>query len=258
MERFTLCPRDHAKWCLALLGLAALLALLPAGAGAEPGKDARDVARDRVEVRQGARETASDVGDVRRLENLVRHMDDAHARGDGLAEDRYRREVRTFLLRKTAEDRRDVAKDRRDLRQSSRELRADRRDARQDRRELSEANQEGSPAEARDARTELKQDRRDRRQDRQDRRADARDLAGSRNRFDHERDILAELRGLEPDVRRGDARAEARERQLLGDFISLTKQDARSAARETRQDRRELPQDRQDRRKDLEEGGAAK
>ncbi len=258
MKRFTLRPVIHVKSSPILLGLVAVVALLPAGAVADPGRGAGEVARDRAEVRQDRRELASDASDVGRLGEMLRHMDEAHARGDRLAEERYRREVRSFLQRKTAEDRRDVAKDRRDLRQSSQELRADRREVRQDRRELRETNQEGNPAEVRDARSDLRQDQRDRRDARQDRRADARDLAGSTNRLDHERDILAELRGLQPDIRRGDARAEARERQLLGDFLALTKQDARSAARETRQDRRELRQDRGEGGQVLEEGGEKK
>jgi len=110
-----------------------------------------------------------------------------------------------------------VARDRREARASARELRRDRR--------------QGSPG---------WDDRRDLRDDRLD-------LASSKGRLAREREIIYDLRTLQPRVRRDDPAAESRERELFQEFLSIARRDAIASGRELGEDRRELTEDRRDR-----------
>lgn len=239
MSRSTVSPREHGAARKArsgratFTGVAALLvlalfggtALTPRDAAADArGRGAKKATQDRVEVRQDRARLAKDRADIRRLANLIRHLDAARARGDRLAENRYRGRIHGFLRREVRETRRETARDRREARQGARAVRADRRDAPGDVRE--------------------------RAGDRRESRDDVRDTRESRDRLARERAILAELRSMDGAARRGHARIQARERALFDEFLRLTKRDARESARELRKDRRELRQERRDIRRD--------
>lgn len=246
--------RPRGRTLAAVSSLALLLGFLaPRGAATQPVQNAREAVQDRAALKRDRNQLADDTADVTRLATLIRQLDAARARGDRSAETRCRDQIRTFLRQEVAETRREAAQDRQELRASGQELRSERREVRRDRAELRDARANGTPAETRDARQDLRQDRRDRRDDRRDRRDDARDAAESRERLDRERAILAQLRSLQPDIRRGDGRAEARERLLLDEFLSLTRRDARESAKEQREDRREVREDRRERRDDRRE-----
>ncbi|HEY7728806.1 MAG TPA: hypothetical protein VID50_10175 [Candidatus Eisenbacteria bacterium] len=239
--------RPRGRTLAAVSSLALLLGFLaPRGAATQPVQNAREAVQDRAALKRDRNQLADDTADVTRLATLIRQLDAARARGDRSAETRCRDQIRTFLRQEVAETRREAAQDRQELRASGQELRSERREVRRDRAELRDARANGTPAETRDARQDLRQDRRDRRDD-------ARDAAESRERLDRERAILAQLRSLQPDIRRGDGRAEARERLLLDEFLSLTRRDARESAKEQREDRREVREDRRERRDDRRE-----
>jgi hypothetical protein len=237
MSRSTVSPREHvpARWrrpgAPALPGAATLLflvlfagtALAPGDAAADPpGRRAKETAQDRAELRRDRAQLANDRADIRRLSNLIRHLDAARARGDRLAGNRYRARIHAFLRREVRETRRETVQDRREAARSARDLRDDRRDASGDVRE--------------------------RAGDRRDLADDVRDSKESRDRLARERAILAELRSMNSPARRGHPRIEARERALFDEFLQLTKRDARESAKELREDRRGLRQDRQERR----------
>jgi hypothetical protein len=244
----------HAAAAIVAVAAVSLTAsLAPRGAFAQPAQNAKEAVQDRAEMARDRAQLADDVADVRRLERLLLGLDEARAKGDRQAETVHRNRIRAFLNREIAETRHEVAQDRREVKKSAQELRSERREVRRDRHERREARATGSPAERADAARDLRRDRRDLRDDRRDLRDDARDAAAAEARLAKEKELLLQLRALQPDVRKNVAGAEARERALLEEFLALVKQDARATAGELSEDRRELREDRRERRDDRRE-----
>jgi hypothetical protein len=244
----------------AIVASCALSALTPgqavAGTGetaAGTGQNAREARTDRAEIGVDRAQLRNDIGDVRRLERLLLRLDSAQKAGDKAAEERIRTRLHGFLRGETAEARHDLAADRRESARSRQEVRSERREVAGDKRELDKAREDGTEAERLDARRDLAHDRADLRDDRRDRRDDKRDRAASRLRLDRQREILVELRKMEPNLNHGDSSALARERSLYEEFLRISREDAAATGRELREDRRERREDRRERRDDRQE-----
>ena len=240
-----------AAWTVASFALAALM---PGQAAAGcAGQNAREARTDRAEIAVDRAQLRNDVGDVRRLERLLLRLDAAQRAGDKAAEEQIRKRLHGFLRGETAEARRDLTADRRESARSRQEVRNERREVAGDKRELDRARENGTDAEKLDARRDLARDRADLRDDRRDRRDDRRDRAASRQRLDRQREILIELRKMEPDLSHGNPAALSRERSLFEEFLRISREDATATGRELREDRRELREDRRERRDDRQE-----
>jgi hypothetical protein len=210
---------------------------------------ARDVAERRADRRQlatDAAQLAGDMGDVRRLERLVGELDAARSSGNKAAESAVQARIAAELRRETREGARDARQDRAERLGAAAEKASDRREIRRDRADRAVAT---SPAEGRDDRRDIRRDRRDLRDDRRDARDDARDAAASAVRAQRQRQILTELRQIQPGVSDG----AARQRALLDEFLQISREDARATGRELGEDRRELREDRRETRDDIRE-----
>jgi hypothetical protein len=228
------------------------ICLLAGSAMAQPGRNAKETTQNAREIRQDKRQLAGDIADVRWLEEQLRLLYRAHARRDRREEDRIRQKIRAFLKRETSESRRDVAQDRREVAKSAQEVRSERREVARDVREL-DRDKRTHAADVRDSQKDLRRDVRDLRDDRRDLRDDVRDTRASEIRLARQKEILRELRLLQPEIRQKKARALQRERDLFAEFLRLTRDDARATAKELREDRRETREDARERRDDRRE-----
>lgn len=178
----------------------------PMSVRAQAARDAREITTDRLQV-------AADMTDVRRLERLVAELEQARVSGNKAMELGLQQRIGAALRREAAEGRRDV-------RQDARETGAARREVRRDR-----------------ATTSPRAD------DRRDLRDDRRDAAASAGRANRQREIVAELRQIQPQVDNSLPSAVARQRVLLDEFLKVSRDDARASGREVGEDRRELRED---------------
>ena len=222
-------------------------------ATAQPRQNAYETRTDRAERAGDRAQLRDDIKDVRRFEQLLLRFDSAQHAGDRTAEEQARHRIYAYLRGETAEARRDVAADRRESSRSRQEVRSDRRELTRDHTDLDRARAGDFDAAIRDAERDLARDRHDLRDDRRDRVDDRRDLEGSRRRLARQQDILIELRRLEPDIRRGNPPARAKERALFEEFLRISRADAVATGRELREDRRETREDRRERRDDRRE-----
>ncbi len=242
-------PRNFAGF----MAIVALALAGPSVANAQPAQNAHEARTDRAEMARDRVQLRGDIQDVRRFERLLLRLDSAQRAGDKQGEAQARKRIYAFLRGEAGEGRRDVAADRRELGRSAQEVRSDRRELAHDQADLTRAKEGGTDADLRDAERDLARDRYDLRDDRRDRRDDRRDLEGSRRRSERQRDILRELRSIEPDMRRGNAPARSKERALFDEFLRISREDAVATGRELREDRRESREDYRERRDDRRE-----
>ncbi|MBL8952791.1 MAG: hypothetical protein JNK82_18565 [Myxococcaceae bacterium] len=175
------------------------------------------VAKDRQELRQDARQTRDDWRDAARLESLIARFDAARGRGDTRGLAAVEAELSRLLANELTESRRELSQDQRELGSDRRELR----------RDIANGRRAGVRAD----------DVRDLRDDRRDARAEA--VHGARVL-----QIDSELRGLSG---RADGPSLDRKRELMGELVVLARQEVRQDARESGEDRRELREDRRQR-----------
>ncbi len=194
---------------------ALLVALaLPAGARAQyvPDDHARDLARDRRELREDRRATEDDWRDLQHMKHLLARYDEARAHRDREELARVEERVSFALAREQREAQVETS---RDLADASRE----RREARQDW-------VEGRPGEA----------AHDRHEARQDRREAAGDVARA-NRISQIRREFESLRG------RTERRPLDRKRALISEVVRMARAEVRRDIHEARSDGRELRRD---------------
>lgn len=233
-----------------IVSLIAALALASAAFAGDAVRNAVEKSNDRQDVRQDRAAVADDQADLNRLSDLIIQYDDLAASGANEQElSRVRAAIASELRRDLVENKSQMASPKKEVGESKRELRSDRREVRSDRHDV----RAGDATEGELHR--LRDDRRDRRDDRRDVRDDKQDLEKSAGLLRQKREVAVKLRALQGDIDRG-GNGEAllaQQKDLLHQYLTLSRAERNMDLQELSEDHRELREDRRETREDRRE-----